>query len=153
MFWIILMRTASLSGVMYFSHCFLFLIKRLNGKCNTVARSINPSGPFTLYPAKSEKKNCPFVWSSVQMSVSSHTRQTLYCSPSCKSHKKGPEWKPASVCVLGKASWNQPICESPALCNSLPLSRNWMYLSNHLNYYNRCWDRNACLSALTLWNF
>lgn len=28
-----------------------------------------------------------------------------------------------------------------------------MYLSNHLNYYNHCWDGNAWISALTLWDF
>lgn len=52
-----------------------------------------------------------------------------------------------------EAVWTQPIYESQTLCNSLPLSRQRMYLSNHLNYYNHCWDGNARISSLTLWNF
>lgn len=64
-----------------------------------------------------------------------------------------PEWEGLCASVPGKAVSTQPICESQTLCNSLPLSREKMYLSYHLNYYNHCWDGNAWISALTLWNF
>lgn len=55
--------------------------------------------------------------------------------------------------VPREAVGTQPICESETLCNSLPLSRLRMYLSNHLNYYNHCRNGNARISSLTLQNF
>lgn len=62
-------------------------------------------------------------------------------------------WMGLCASVPAEAVLTLPICESQTLCNSLPLSSERMYLSNHLNYYNHCWDGNAWISALTLWNF
>lgn len=94
-----------------------------------------------------------FVQTSVVLSVYllTCTKFTLWLQLQIRGNKS--KWKGLCASVRGKAVSTQPICESQTLCNSLPLSRERMYLSNHLNYYNYCWDGSAWISALTLWNF
>lgn len=63
-----------------------------------------------------------------------------------KVYIQGNKWMKDCASVLGIVS-AQPICESQTLCNNLRLSRERMYLSDHLNYYNHCWDGNAWISV------
>lgn len=116
-----------------------------------VCESLGQHGSFIKQLA--EPGSGVFVWASVVLSAC-----PLICSKfslwlQLQIQRNKPEWKGLCASVPGKAVLTQPICESQTLCNSLPLSRERMYLSNHLNYYNHCWNGNAWISALTLWNF
>lgn len=116
-----------------------------------VCESINQHGIFIKQLV--EPGSSVFVSASVVPSVCPLrcTKFTLWLQLQIQGNK--PEWKGLHASVPGKAVSTQPVCESQTLCNSLPLSGERMYLSNHLNYYNHCWDGNAWISALTLWNF
>lgn len=63
------------------------------------------------------------------------------------------EWGGGAECAEGSCRNSAHMRIRDSFCNSLPLSRQRMYLSNHLNYYNHCWNGNARISSLTLRNF
>ena len=100
-----------------------------------------------------EPESGVFLWASVVLPVCPFTCTDFTSWLQLQIQGNKPEWEGLCASVPSKAVFTQPICESQTLCNSLPLSRERMYLSNHLNYYNHCWDGNAWISALTLWNF
>lgn len=116
-----------------------------------VCGSVNQHGIFIKQLV--EPGSGVFVRASVVPSVCplTCTKCTLWLQLQIQGNK--PEWKGLHASVPAKAVSTQPVCESQTLCNSLPLSGERMYLSNHLNYYNHCRDGNAWISALTLWNF
>lgn len=63
------------------------------------------------------------------------------------------EWGGGAQCAEGSCRNSAHMRIRDSFCNSLPLSRQRMYLSNHLNYYNHCWNGNARISSLTLRDF
>lgn len=86
-----------------------------------------------------------------RLRVSLHAAN-LHCGFGCRLRGIRLNEKDCVPLYLVKLSHLSPYVNQ-TLCNSLPLSGERMYLSNHLNYYNHCRDGNAWISALTLWNF
>lgn len=133
--------------------CYFLTIwdSRFTPYCNMALKSVSQHGVFIKQLV--EPGSRVFVEASVVLSVCplECTTFSLWLQLQIQGNKH--EWKGFCASVPGKAVPTQPICELQSLCNSLPLSGERMYLSNHLNYYNHFWDGNAWISALTLWNF
>lgn len=89
--------------------------------------------------------------------VSSHRRSFFDCGfkmPFLAGWGGGElEQGGGAQCAEGSCRNSAHMRITDSFCNSLRLSRLRMYLSNHLNYYNHCWNGNAQISSLTLRNF